>query len=132
VPFIAAGIFFVILILTALLTGDAIWAVPIVIVAILVLGYFALNRRLSEREISRHGGDTEAALSDNEEGGLPKTHLVTDDDSPLGDTREAHDEINPHDIPKGSPTRQTAEALAADREEEQVQREAPGGPASGG
>jgi hypothetical protein len=132
VPLIAAGVLFLILILTALLTGDAVWAIPIAILAVIVMGYLVLNRRLADREMARHGGDAEAALSDSEEGGLPKTHLISDDDSPLGDTREAHDEINPHDIPKGSPERQTAERMAAEREHEQVQRESSGGPASGG
>jgi hypothetical protein len=33
-------------------------------------------------------------------------------DRPLGDTPEAHDEISPHDIPVGSPSRRAAEDLA--------------------
>jgi len=47
VPFIAAAVLFVVLILTALLTGDAVWAIPIAILAVIVLGYFALNRALA-------------------------------------------------------------------------------------
>ncbi len=31
-----------------------------------------------------------------------------DDDRPLGDTPEAHDEINPHDIPLDNPGRSEA------------------------
>jgi hypothetical protein len=36
------------------------------------------------------------------------------DDRPLGDTPEAHDEINPHDIPKDNPARQEAERRVGD------------------
>jgi hypothetical protein len=39
------------------------------------------------------------------------------DDRPLGDTPEAHDEINPRDIPKDNPARQEAERQADDGEE---------------
>ena len=34
------------------------------------------------------------------------------DGRPLGDTREAHDEVNPHDLPRDNPGRRTAEAMA--------------------
>ena len=36
-----------------------------------------------------------------------------DDDRPVGDTPEAHDEINPRDIPPGHPGREAAEEQAA-------------------
>jgi len=39
------------------------------------------------------------------------------DDRPLGDTPEAHDEINPRDIPKDNPARQEAEERAEGSEE---------------
>ena len=35
--------------------------------------------------------------------------ITQDDDRPLGDTPEAHDEISPHDLPKDHPGRQQAE-----------------------
>ena len=35
-----------------------------------------------------------------------------DDDTPLGDTPEAHDEISPHDLPPGHPGRHAAEEQA--------------------
>jgi hypothetical protein len=115
-PFVVAGVLFVALILTALLTGDAVWAIPIVILAVIVLGWFALARTMAARTMARHGGDPAAAVSDSEDGGLPKTHLISDDDTALGDTSQAHDEINPHDIPKGAPERQAAERLAAEND----------------
>jgi len=44
------------------------------------------------------------------------------DDTDLGDTPEAHDEISPHDLPKDHPGRQEAEREASDD---------PGGTAAG-
>jgi hypothetical protein len=116
--FIIAGALFVALILTALLTGDAVWAIPIAILAVIALGYFAVEKLIAQRTIARHGGDPEAALSDADEGGLPKTHLLTDDDTALGDTSEAHSEISPRDYPKGTPERKAAEELAAESGDE--------------
>ncbi len=37
-----------------------------------------------------------------------------DDDRPLGDTDQAHDEISPHDLPPGHPGRAEAERRAAE------------------
>ena len=42
----------------------------------------------------------------------PLGPMTPDDERPLGDTPEAHDEINPHDIPLDNPGRQEAERLA--------------------
>jgi hypothetical protein len=46
----------------------------------------------------------------------PLGPMTPDDERPLGDTPEAHDEINPHDIPLDNPGRQEAERLAGGRE----------------
>jgi hypothetical protein len=43
----------------------------------------------------------------------PLGPLTPDDQTPLGDTPEAHDEISPHDLPIGHPGRQAAEEQAA-------------------
>lgn len=43
----------------------------------------------------------------------PLGPLTPDDQTPLGDTPEAHDEIIPEDLPKDHPGRQAAEAQAA-------------------
>ncbi len=51
---------------------------------------------------------------DEPQGGLPK--LPADAGRPLGDTKEAHDEINPHDFPADSPGRKPAEAMARGEE----------------
>ena len=45
----------------------------------------------------------------------PLGPLTPDDETPLGDTPEAHDELSPHDLPKGHPGRAAAEEQAADR-----------------
>ena len=42
----------------------------------------------------------------------PLGPLTPDDQTPLGDTPEAHDEISPHDLPLGHPGRQATEHQA--------------------
>ena len=42
----------------------------------------------------------------------PLGPATPDDDTPLGDTPEAHDEISPHDLPLAHPGRQAAEEQA--------------------
>jgi hypothetical protein len=42
----------------------------------------------------------------------PLGPVTPDDETPAGDTPEAHDEISPHDLPKDHPGRQAAEELA--------------------
>jgi hypothetical protein len=87
------------------------FAIPVAILAVLVLGFLSLNTLLARRTMQRHHGDAAAAQQDGEDG-LPAAHLIPDD-RPLGDTAQAHDEISPHDLPKGSPGRRAAEAQAA-------------------
>jgi hypothetical protein len=38
--------------------------------------------------------------------------MTPDDETPAGDTPEAHDEISPHDLPLDHPGREEAERLA--------------------
>ncbi len=42
----------------------------------------------------------------------PLGPVTPDEETPLGDTPEAHDEISPHDLPPGHPGRQAAEEQA--------------------
>jgi hypothetical protein len=42
----------------------------------------------------------------------PLGPVTPDEETPLGDTPEAHDEISPHDIPKDNPGRREAERMA--------------------
>jgi hypothetical protein len=44
----------------------------------------------------------------------PLGPMTPDDETPLGDTPEAHDEISPHDLPRDHPGRKEAERRAGD------------------
>lgn len=46
----------------------------------------------------------------------PDNPVIGQDDRPLGDTSEAHDEISPHDLPIDHPGRKAAEHLAEERD----------------
>ena len=101
-----ATVLFALFALAAGALAGAQYAVPIVILGVVVLAFIALNALLSRRTVERHGGDPGAAEAD-EADGLPSAHLVPDD-RPLGDTAQAHDEISPHDLPRDSPGRRAA------------------------
>jgi len=47
----------------------------------------------------------------------PLGPMTPDDERPAGDTPEAHDEISPHDLPKGHPGRAEAERHAEESED---------------
>ena len=44
----------------------------------------------------------------------PLGPVTPDEETPLGDTPEAHDEISPHDLPKDHPGRREAEKEAGE------------------
>ncbi len=44
----------------------------------------------------------------------PLGPLTPDDETPAGDTPEAHDELSPHDLPPDHPARHEAERQAGD------------------
>jgi hypothetical protein len=122
-PFLLlTAIFFAIIAVAAAIAGGISWAIPVALVAIIVVVYAGANRALGEREMNRHGGDEEEALRDSREGGLPKTHVIGDDETALGDTPEVLAEISPHDFPKGAPERQAAERMAAEEAGENTTR----------
>jgi hypothetical protein len=106
----AASLLAIFAIAAGVLAG-AEFAIPVLILAVLVLGFLALNTLLARRTMQRHDGDPAAAQQDAGDG-WPAAHLIPDD-RPLGDTAQAHDEISPHDLPKGAPGRRAAEAQAA-------------------
>ena len=54
----------------------------------------------------------EKAPPHDEDADEPLGPLTPDDETAVGDTPEAHDEINPHDIPRGHPGRRAAEEQA--------------------
>jgi hypothetical protein len=108
----AIAVFFVIVAIVVVATGHPVYLIPIAILAVLIAGYALLNQRVSHRIVDdKHHGDVEEAMADGEDN-VPAAHLIGDDERPLGDTPEAHDEISPHDIPMGAPERLAAEAQA--------------------
>src|SRR4051794_10023624 len=84
--------------------------IAILTVVVLVGAGLAINGVLRRRVTSRHDS-LEDAMSDESEP-LPSSHLIPDNETAAGDTPEAHDEINPHDLPAGHPGREAAEAQA--------------------
>ena len=62
-------------------------------------GIFALNGAMRRNVTARHDSLDDAMSDENEP--LPSAHLIPDDETAAGDTPEAHDEINPHDLPPG-------------------------------
>jgi hypothetical protein len=115
--FIAAA-FFLIIAVAAAIAGGIEWAIPIALVAIIVALYAGANKALQQREMDRHGGDVNAALRDETEGGLPKAHVIGDEETALGDTPEVHSTVSPHDFPKGAPERRAAEKMAEEESSE--------------
>lgn len=56
--------------------------------------------------------DTEKAPPHDSEAEEPLGPMTPDDETALGDTPEAHDEISPHDLPLDHPGREEAERMA--------------------
>jgi len=113
---VAAAFFIVVGVAAAIGGGGLQWAIPVAVLGLIVLIWALGNKGLEERALSRHGGDRDEAMRDAGEGGLPKTHVLGDDETALGDTPEVHGEISPHDFPKGAPAREAAERMAEERE----------------
>jgi hypothetical protein len=95
---------------TVILTGNPIYLIAAVMIAALVIGWALFNRAMSKKIASRHDS-LEDAMSDETEP-IPSAHLIPDNETAAGDTPEAHDEINPHDLPRDHPGRPAAEAQA--------------------
>jgi hypothetical protein len=108
------GSFFLVVAIAAAIAGGIEWAIPIAILALIVFAYALANAKLTQREMDRHHGDPNEALRDSHEGGLPKAHVIGDEETALGDTPEVHAEVSPHDFPKGAPERRAAEEMAAE------------------
>jgi hypothetical protein len=58
--------------------------------------------------------DEQHAPPHDKEADEPLGPLTPDDETPAGDSPEAHDEISPHDLPLDHPGREEAERLAGD------------------
>lgn len=101
---VLVGVLFI-FIVAALLTGEAIWVVPVLVllgvVAVAGAGHLGLRKHVENVD-----GDTT----------LPAAHIEAEDDATdLGDTEQAHDEVSPHDLPKAHPGRIEAEYQAGER-----------------
>ena len=96
---------------TVTVTGNPEFLIPAIVLAVLLGGYALVNWALTRRMMYRQGS-LEEAMSDNTDA-VPATHLIPDDETAAGDTPEAHDEINPHDLPVDHPARPAAEEQAA-------------------
>ena len=107
-----AAAFFLIIAVAAAISGGIAWAIPIAVLAVVVAAYAAMNKKLEQTEMDRHSGDPNEALRDSSEGGLPKAHVIGDEETALGDTPEVHSSVSPHDFPKGTPQRKAAEEMA--------------------
>ncbi len=106
---IFAGAVALVLALTGILTGQPEFLIPTALVGLVVVG----EKGLSTAVMRRHDQDPGKAVSDEQEP-LPSAHVITDDDTDLGDTREAHNELSPRDLPPDHPGRKEAEAEAGD------------------
>ena len=56
--------------------------------------------------------ETDEAPPHDKESSEPLGPMTPDEETPLGDTPEAHDEISPHDLPPDHPGRDEAERQA--------------------
>ena len=94
--------------------------IAILTVVVLVGIVLAINGAMRKRVTSRHDS-IEDAMSDETEP-LPSSHLIPDNETAAGDTPEAHDEINPHDLPVDHPGRLEAERQAGDHDDDRTTR----------
>ena len=65
-----------------------------------------------------HDETEKQAPPHDSESSEPLGPMTPDDETPLGDTPEAHDEISPHDLPLDHPGREAAERQAGGDEGE--------------
>jgi hypothetical protein len=104
-------VLFAVMASAAFLSGEPTFAIPVALVGLIVVVLWSLMRLNAYQALKRHGNSPEAASSDADDP-VPSTDTIADDATALGDTAQAHAEINPHDFPKGSPERAAVEELA--------------------
>lgn len=98
--------------LTLLLTGQTefLLVAPLLL---LIVGTFGVVQLAMSRRVAENHGSVEDAMSASSST-IPSAHLIPDDETAAGDTPEAHDEINPHDLPVDARGRIEAERQAAE------------------
>jgi len=99
-----AGLALLVVVIVVAFVVDSEIGIPVLILTVIV-ALAAVGYRLV-------AGSNRQADTDSTDSGLPKAG--SDDSRPLGDTEQAHDEINPHDLPKSHPGREEAEREAGD------------------
>ena len=138
--FVMAAAIFGTMVAAAFLSGEPEFAIPVALVGLVVLAYFGFTRLLAHQAMRKHDDSPREAMSD-ETDPVPATALIPDEETALGDTREAHADINPHDFPAGAPERAEVERLARlqggttsgaqDRGEDEGAAERPAGKSEG-
>ena len=101
----------VLMVLTALLTGEAAIAGAFGLAGLIVLLGLGANAFIAKRQSD--AGDSASDRTDD----MPSAHMSPDpggDESPLGDSSQVHDEVSPHDLPVGHPGRAAAERIAGE------------------
>jgi len=96
------------------------YVIPILVLVAIVLAALLVNQLLSRRVRQRHDSIGDAMADETEP--IPSAHLIPDDATPAGDTPEAHDEINPYDLPVDHPGRLEAERQAGDHDDDRTTR----------
>lgn len=99
------------LVLSAVLTGQPEFLISSGLVALVIAAIVVTDKTLSKRVMHRHDDEPSEAVADEEEP-IPSSHVITDDDTALGDTAEAHNEVSPRDFPPDHPGRKAAEVQA--------------------
>jgi hypothetical protein len=110
----AVFVFYIAAALVALLVGSWEAAVATVLAAIVpatAVTLWVATARAKTVEEDGHYRDLSAEAHDD-----PFPGVGLDDARPMGDTPDVHDELSPHDLPKGHPGRPAAERQAAERE----------------
>jgi hypothetical protein len=95
-------------VLVASALAAIVFAGPAEAIAVVAVGFAAMAAAslwIATTRAERRAG----AMDDRDH---PLTGVDADDARPLGDTPEAHDEITPHDLPAGHPSRGAAERQA--------------------
>ena len=110
----------VVVIVVAWIALGAEAAIPITILAVICLAAALVYRTV---------GTSRTAASDNTD---TTPRLSAEGGRPLGDTPEAHDEINPHDLPPDHPGRHAAERMAEKGSDGETSGMSAGGAAGAG
>jgi hypothetical protein len=85
-----------------------------VLLGLILLAFVTAWAAVAGRAAGRGGPQRRRAAMADENSALPSTPLIEDDATPLGATSEQHEEISPHDLPRGHPGRVAAETQAAE------------------